>query len=218
MVKPRVSNNDDLTLSPFVATPLWGKCEVITHTPENGTWESSGTPKNSERDCRGQNILHWGVLYIVGKVLKCKCPKWPRMRHLDIYSTSYGRKKGRESNWQFDSRPLKVGNRPDFGVCRSNATYRWKTLEENYNFGSNIVPIQARGEKLWMPKVPGVQTKIVSGLQLGSPGKKSHLDASATESCREYYMGEGGGFPWVRVMVSQVSPRSPMASPNTKSV
>jgi hypothetical protein len=22
----------------FVATPLWGKCEVATHTPENGTW------------------------------------------------------------------------------------------------------------------------------------------------------------------------------------
>ncbi len=38
-----------------VATPLWGKCEVATHTPENGTWESSGTPKNSKRDCKGQN-------------------------------------------------------------------------------------------------------------------------------------------------------------------
>jgi hypothetical protein len=30
---------------------------------------------------------------------------------------------------------------------------------------------------------------------LGSPGIKSHLDASAVERCREYYMGEGGGFP-----------------------
>jgi hypothetical protein len=28
--------------------------------------------------------------------LKCKCPKWPRMGHLDICNTSYGRKKGRE--------------------------------------------------------------------------------------------------------------------------
>jgi hypothetical protein len=35
------------------------------------------------------------------------------MSHLDICSISYGKKKGRESNWQFDSRPLKVGNRPD---------------------------------------------------------------------------------------------------------
>jgi len=25
--------------------------------------------------------------------------------------------------------------------------------------------------------------------------EKRHLDANATESCREYYMGDGGGFP-----------------------
>jgi hypothetical protein len=38
------------------------------------------------------------------------------MTHLDIYNTSYGKKKGQESNWQFDYRPQKVGNRPD-PVC-----------------------------------------------------------------------------------------------------
>jgi hypothetical protein len=36
---------------------------------------------------------------------------------------------------------------------------------------------------------------IVSGLQLGSPEKKNHLDIASAESCREYYKGEGGGFP-----------------------
>ncbi len=46
-----------------------------------------------------------------------------------------------------------------------------------------------------MPKVPGVQTGIVSGLHFGSPGKKCHSDASVAERHREYYMGEGGGFP-----------------------
>jgi len=45
-----------------------------------------------------------------------------------------------------------------------------------------------------MPKVPGVQTKTISRL-LKSPGKKCHLDVAAAESYREYYMGEGGGFP-----------------------
>jgi len=55
-------------------------------------------------------------------------------------------------------------------------------------------------------KVPGVQTETVLGLHFGSPGKKSHLDASPVESCRKYYMGEGGGFPQVRAVVSQVSP------------
>jgi len=73
-----------------VAIPLWGKCEVATHTPENGTWESSRTLENLERNCKGPNTSHQGVLYIVGKVLKCKCLKWPHLSHLDIYSTSYG--------------------------------------------------------------------------------------------------------------------------------
>jgi hypothetical protein len=140
----------------IVATLLWGKCEVVTHTPENGTWESFGTPKNSERDCRGQNTSHRDVLYTVGKVLKCKCLKWPRMSHLDICSTSYSWKKGRESNCQFDSRPLKVRNQPDPGVCRWSATHHWKALKESYKFVLDLVPIGGQSKKLWMPKVPGV--------------------------------------------------------------
>jgi hypothetical protein len=107
-----------------VATPLWGKCGVATHTPENGTWESPGTPENSERNYRGQNTLHWGVPYTIEKVFKCRCPKWPCMSHLDIYNTSYGWKKGRESNCQFDSQPLKIRNRPDPGACRWSVTHR----------------------------------------------------------------------------------------------
>ncbi len=113
----------------IVATPLWAKCEDETHTPKSGNLESSGTPKNSELDCRGQNTSHWGVLYTIEKVLKCRCPKWPCMSYLDICSPSYGQKKGQESNWQFDSRPLKVGNRPLPDVCRRSATWHWKALE-----------------------------------------------------------------------------------------
>jgi len=140
------------------------------------------------------------------------------MNHLDIYNTSYGRKKGRESNCQFDSWPLKVGNRPDFGPCRWSATHRWKALKESYNFALNFVPIRARGKKLWTPKVPRVQTGTISRPHFGSPEKKNNLDASVAESCREYYMREAGGFPRVRAMVNQMSPRSPVACPNTESV
>ncbi len=50
---------------------------------------------------------------MIEKLLKFRCLKWARIAHLDICNTSYGQKKGRESNWQFDSRPLKVGNQPD---------------------------------------------------------------------------------------------------------
>ncbi len=87
--------------------PTLAKCEDETHIPKVGDLESSGTPRNSKLECRGQNTSHWSVFGIIEKVLKFKCPKWPRMSHLDICSPSYGQKKGRESNWQFDSRPLK---------------------------------------------------------------------------------------------------------------
>jgi hypothetical protein len=189
-----------------VATPLWAKCEGEAHTPKSGILESSGTPKNSELELKGQNTSHWGVLGVIGKFLKCRCLNWPLIGHLDICNPSYGQKKDRESNWQFDSRPQKVGNRPFPDVCSGSTTRRWKALDESYNFGSNLIPIQARGEKLWFPKVSGVQTGTVSGLHLGSPGKKSHLDVASTRSCRKYYNGEGGGFPRVRAVMSLVCP------------
>jgi hypothetical protein len=202
--------------APFVATPLWGKCEDETHTPESGDLESSGTPVILELDCRGQNTSAWGVFNTVGKVSKCRCWKWPRMGHSDIYSMSYGQKKVRESNWQFDSRPQKVGNRPDPGFCKRSATHHWKALEENYKFASDLVPIRGLIRELWPPKVPGVQTGIAPGLLLGSPGNKIHLDAGAVEQHRKYYMGEGGGFPRVRAVVSPVSQCCPWLVPTPR--
>jgi hypothetical protein len=37
--------------------------------------------------------------YIIKKLSKHRCRKWACMTHLKIYSTSYSKKKGRESNW-----------------------------------------------------------------------------------------------------------------------
>ncbi len=193
-----------------------GECEDETHTPEMGTWEFSGTPETWEFDCRGQNTLHLGVLYIIGKLLKFKCRKCPRMGHLDICSTSYGKKKGRESNCQFDSRPLKVGNWPDPDACRWSATHRWKILEERYNFASNLIPFRGLSKKLWSCKVPGVQTGTILGPLLGSPRTKTHSDVGATERHKVYYMGEGGDFPRVRAVVNQVNPELLVACPSTK--
>jgi hypothetical protein len=130
---------------------------------------------------QGSKHLHWGVLYTLGKVLKCRCPKWPCMNHLDICSPSYGQKKGRESNWQFDSRPLKVGNQPDSDVCRRSVTWRWKSLKKSYKIALDLIPIGGLSKKLWMPKVPGVQPGTVSGLLLGSPEKKCHSDVAFAE-------------------------------------
>jgi len=146
-----------------------------------GTWESFGTPESSEFDCRGQNTLPWSIVQVIGNLLKCRCRKWPRMSHLDICSTSYGKKKGRESNWQFDSRPLEVGNRPDLNVWRWSAMHRWKDLNKSYNFALDLIPIRGLRKELWTHKLPGVQIGTVSGLLLGSPRTKSHSDVGALE-------------------------------------
>ncbi len=45
-------------------------------------------------------------------------------------------------------------------------------------------------------------------LPLGSLGTKSHLDVVPMKNCKIYYMGEGGGFPRIRAVVSLVSPES----------
>jgi hypothetical protein len=123
-------------------------CEDGTHTLKMGTWESIETLEVLEFDCRGQNTSHWGVFYIIGKLSKRRCRKWARMSHLDICSTSYGKKKSRESNLQFDSRPLKVGNRPDLDACRWSATHRWKAFDESYNFASDLIPIGGLSKEL----------------------------------------------------------------------
>jgi len=153
----------------------------MTLTLEMGTWKSFRTPKTSEFDCRGQNTSPSVVLHVIGKLLKCRCWKWPCMSHLDICSTSYGKKKGHESNCQFDSRPLKVGNRPDLSVCRWSATHCWKVLKENYTFALDLIPIGGLSKKFWTHKVPGVQIGIISGLLLGSLGTKSHSDVGAAK-------------------------------------
>jgi hypothetical protein len=147
-------------------SPTLGKVEDL---------ESSGTPECLELDNKAQNTSHWGVIGVIGKVLKRRYRKWPRIGHLDIWSPSYGQKKGRESNWQFDSRPLKVGNWPAPDVRWGSATWRWKALFKGYNFGSDLIPIRGQGKKLCSSKVPGLQPGTVSGLHFGSPGTKSHL-------------------------------------------
>jgi hypothetical protein len=103
------------------------------------SWNGDLTSKTSEFNCRGQNTLHWDVLYIIEKLSKCRCRKWAHMSHLDICSTSYGKKKRRESNWQFDSQPLKVENWPNLNGCRWSATHRWKAFKESYKLALDLI-------------------------------------------------------------------------------
>jgi len=95
-------------------SPTLGKVEGL---------EPSRTPECLELVSKAQKTSHWRVLGVIAKVLKRRYRKWPRIGNSNICSPSYGQKKGRESNWQFDSRPLKVGNRPLPNVALKSATW-----------------------------------------------------------------------------------------------
>jgi hypothetical protein len=68
------------------------------------------------------------------------------------------------------------------------------------------------GREVMNAQSPGT----ILGLHFGSPGKKCHSNASVAERHREYYMGEGGGFPWVQAVVNQVSPCCPWLVPTPR--
>ncbi len=188
---------------------VWGN--EPSHSQWTPCWEleSQWTLESLERNFRGQKPLAWRVFYIIGKLMKRRCLKWVRIANLDIWNTSYGQKKGRESNWQFDSWPLKVRNRHDFLVCRRHETYRSKALDKGYNFALDRITIGGLHVNLCPPKVAVVPTVGISGLPLGSPRKKSHLDVAHMQWCRVYYKGKGGGFHQVWAVVNLVNPSCP---------
>ncbi len=101
-----------------------------THTLPSGLplWEleSWWILKSLKGDYRGQNSLDWNVFYTIGKFLRHGCLKCFYMIHLNTQNVSYGQKKGWESNCQFHSQPLKVGNRFDFLARKWRAAYHGK--------------------------------------------------------------------------------------------
>jgi hypothetical protein len=172
--------------------PTLAKCEDETRTPKVRDLECSGTPKTSKLDFRGQNTSHWGVLDIIGKVLKRRCPKWPRMSHLDIWSPSYGQKKSRESNWQFDSRPLKVGNQPDPDVRWGSETWRWEALEESYKIGLNQ---NWFGREVMMAQSPGSPNQDSFGTPLWKSWDKEPFGRGRSGATQRILYGGRWWFP-----------------------
>ncbi len=127
-------------------------------------------------------------------------------------------KEGRESNWQFDSRPLKVRNRPNFLVFKWRVTYHWKDFNEGRSFALELIAIGGLHAKLYVPKITGVLVMRIPILSLGSPGIKCHLNVGLVEKHIVYYKGEGGGFPQIRAVVSFMSSNLPVVRPNTKTM
>jgi hypothetical protein len=104
--------------------------------------------------------------------------------------------KGPGVKLSINSRPLKVGNRPNFLACKWRATYCLKFFVEGYNFASDLISIGGLHTKLWTPKVPESQLSKFWDFQvLGSPETKCHLAVSLVVRHIVYYKGKGGGFP-----------------------
>jgi hypothetical protein len=80
----------------------------------------------------------------------------------------------------------------------------------------DLISIRGLHTRVWASQVIGVPTLGISGLPLGSPETKCHLDAGPVARHIVYYKGEGGGFPQVRVVVSFVNPNLHVARPSTK--
>jgi hypothetical protein len=182
-------------------TPKW--------TPMLGIRVPNGLPNFQSVIVRVKTHLLGKKFNIIGKILKRRCLKWARIAHLDIWNTSYGHKKGRKSNCQFDSQPLKIKNWPDFLACKWRVTYRWKILNKGYNFALDLIAIEGLHRKLCTPIVAGISTVGISRLPLGSPEIKSHLDVAPVKRRKVYYKGEGDGFPQIRAVVSLVCSSCP---------
>jgi hypothetical protein len=129
---------------------VWGWSPTL---PKLGTWSPPGLPNVQSSTARVKTPVI-GVFLV----------SLERSSNVDIENglalviwTSAAQVMGKRRA-KFDSRPLKVRNRPLPDVRFGSATWPWKALFEGYNFGSDLVPIGGWGEELWSPKVPRLQS------------------------------------------------------------
>jgi hypothetical protein len=154
----------------FTFLGVWESVMEWAHTLPSGLplWElkSLWSFKTSKNNLKGQNSLDWKLPYTIRKLLRQIYLKWVIMIDLNIYNTNYGRKKGHESKCQFDSWPLKVKNLLVLRQCKRCGTYRWKDLNEGYNFALDFTSIRGFHKKLWSSKVARVPRKMIVGCNL----------------------------------------------------
>jgi hypothetical protein len=85
-------------------------------------------------------------LYIIGKLLERRCLKWARIAHLDIWNTSYGQKKGRESKSQESTRFTCLQSASDIFLKSSQRELQLCFRPHlNQRFTRKIMGLQNRG-------------------------------------------------------------------------
>jgi hypothetical protein len=100
---------------------------------------------------------------------------------------SYNQKKGQESNWDFDSQPqIPFKQKPnDFRL--GHVIHHWKKKFKHYK----ILPLHAPNT-LFLRKIECPKFWDIKNPNLGSLGKKCHLDVAPTESHIIYYRDGSG--------------------------
>jgi len=86
--------------------------------------------------------------------------------------------------------------------CDTALERSWRELQ--LWFKTRPDPSSGRGDMVVHSS--GSPAGTISGLHFGSPNKMCHSDVASATSRREYYKGEGGGFPRVRAVLSLVCP------------
>jgi hypothetical protein len=157
------------TLSHPYFGQVWGWSPTLRKV---GSWSPPGLPNVRSSTERGKTPRLGVFLVSLERSRSVNVQNGLALVIWTSAAPSYGQKKGRESNWQFDSRPLKVGSRPVPDVRSESATRRWKALFESYKIGSDLVATRGRGKELWLFKVPGVQPGHIRD-NFGTPFRES---------------------------------------------
>jgi len=122
---------------------------------------------------------------------------------------------------QFDSRPLKVGNRPLPDLRIESAIRRWKYLDEGYKFGSDLVAIRLRTRELWAPKVPGLhpgQFRDNFGTPTWESWEKEPFGCSLSEASQRILYGGRWWLPPSPGRGVSCGPKCPWLVPTPKGV
>ncbi len=150
----KVWANNEAWESHFMLVKVYESAREWTPTlrSEFPLWElePQWTLEYSKGDFKGQNSLDWRGPYTIGKLLEFRCLKWAHMTHLKTQNIGYDQKKGRRSNYQFDSQPLKVRNLPDLLACNILLERSWWRLQFcfkphlNQRFAKEVINLQSR--------------------------------------------------------------------------
>jgi len=95
-----------------------------------------------------------------------------------------------------------TSSRRRLGECDTELESSRRELQ--LQFRTCLDPSLGRG--VMVVQSSGSPARTLSGLHFGSPNKMCHSDVASSTSRREYYKGEGGGFPRIRAVVSLVCP------------